>query len=75
MRCGRRLDVGDAAMHRAYLPDERDLNACLDIAEGTIRAMRRQAACANYLRLTSKKSPAFTRVYLWHPIVCLLWWV
>jgi hypothetical protein len=28
------LDVGDAAMHRAYKPTEQDLKIALDIVEG-----------------------------------------
>jgi hypothetical protein len=28
------LDVGDAAMHRAFVPEIRELNTCLDIVEG-----------------------------------------
>jgi hypothetical protein len=28
------LDVGDAAMHRAFVPKKEDLSTCLDIVEG-----------------------------------------
>jgi hypothetical protein len=31
------LDVGDAAMHRAFLPIEQDLTLALDIVEGVWR--------------------------------------
>jgi hypothetical protein len=30
------LDVGDAAMHRAYVPTEKDLTLALDIVEGVL---------------------------------------
>jgi len=30
------LDVGDAAMHRAFLPSEQDLTLALDIIEGVL---------------------------------------
>ncbi len=30
------LDVGDAAMHRAFLPTEKDLTLALDIVEGVL---------------------------------------
>ncbi len=30
------LDVGDAAMHRAFLPTEQDLTLALDIVEGIL---------------------------------------
>jgi hypothetical protein len=30
------LDVGDAATHRAFLPDREQLNTCLDIVEGVM---------------------------------------
>jgi hypothetical protein len=30
------LDVGDAAMHRAFLPTENDLTLALDIVEGVL---------------------------------------
>jgi Domain of unknown function (DUF4145) len=33
------LDVGDAAMHRAFVPTDRDLNTSLDIAEGVMAAI------------------------------------
>jgi hypothetical protein len=40
------LDVGDAAMHRAYKPNEQDLNTALDIVEGVMAAIyaHREAA-------------------------------
>jgi hypothetical protein len=40
------LDVGDAAMHRAFLPDRQELSTSLDIAEGVMSAIysHRQAA-------------------------------
>jgi chloramphenicol 3-O-phosphotransferase len=30
------LDVGDAAVHRAFVPKFEDLNTCLDIVEGVM---------------------------------------
>lgn len=40
------LDVGDAAMHRAFVPKSQELNTCLDIAEGVMSAIysHREAA-------------------------------
>ncbi len=40
------LDVGDAAMHRAFVPNRHELSTSLDIAEGVMSAIysHRQAA-------------------------------
>jgi hypothetical protein len=53
------LDVGDGAMHRAFKPDGKDLNAALDIVEGVMPAIyfHREAAEKLTDRVPPRKAP------------------
>ncbi len=53
------LDVGDAAMHRAFRPDERELQTALDITEGVMAAIYSHQKAAEKLgdRVPPRKAP------------------
>ncbi len=54
------LDVGDAAMHRAFKPSEQELNTALDIVEGVLAAIyaHQEAAVNMTKRVPPRKKPA-----------------
>jgi hypothetical protein len=53
------LDVGDAAMHRAFEPDGKELNTALDIVEGVMSAIYSHREAAEKLadRIPPRKAP------------------